>query len=314
MIRFLLWRILMAVPVLFLVSLGVFLLLELAPGDAATTIAGENASPELIAEIRADLHLDEPLAERYVSFVTGVFHGDLGTSQLSNQPVTEALMQRMAPTVSLVVLAMMFAIIIGVLGGAIAALNRNGWIDRIVNATAALAMALPQFVIGILLVIVFALTLQWFPATGYAELGDGLVPWFQFSFLPALTLAGIPAALVARQTRGALIDALEEDYVRTARAKGLRWRVVVGKHAAKNAAIPVITVLGILMGSLIGGAVVVERVFAVQGIGSLAVDAVLARDLPVLQGVVLVTALVVILLNIVVDVAYGYLNPQVRAR
>jgi peptide/nickel transport system permease protein len=314
MIRFLLWRLLMAVPVLLLVTLGVFLLLDLAPGDAATTIAGENATPELIAKIRADLNLDEPLWQRYFSFLTGIFHGDLGTSQVSGQPVTEALMQRMSPTVSLVVLAMFFACVIGVLAGALAALNRNGWVDRVVNAGAALAMALPQFVIGILLVIVFALTLQWFPATGYGDISEGIVPWFQFSFLPALTLAGIPAALVARQTRGALTDALEEDYVRTARAKGLRRRTVVGKHAAKNAAIPVITVLGILMGSLIGGAVVVERVFGVHGIGSLAVDAVLARDLPVLQGVVLVTAVVVILLNIVVDVAYGYLNPQVRSR
>jgi peptide/nickel transport system permease protein len=307
-------RLLTVVPLLILVTLAVFLLLDLAPGDAATTIAGDDASAERIAQIRAELGLDQPLLVRFGEFLAGVFQGDLGSSPITGQEVSDVLLQRLPISLSLVGLAMVFAFVIGCTAGTVAALHRNGWVDRVVNGISALFMAVPSFVVGIVLVLVFALTLSWFPATGYAPLSEGIGPWLQFTTLPALALAGVPAAQIARQTRGALIDALEEDYIRTARAKGLRKPLIVGKHAAKNAAIPVITVMGVLLGALIGGSVVIERVFAIPGIGSLSVDAVLSRDLPTLQGVVLVSAIAVIFLNLLVDVAYGYLNPQVRIR
>jgi peptide/nickel transport system permease protein len=307
-------RLLTVVPLLLLVAFAVFLLLELAPGDAATAIAGEDASAERIAQIRAELGLDQPLWERFMDFVAGVVRGDLGTSPLSGQEVSDALAQRLSISLSLIALAMLFAIVIGCAAGTVAALHRNGWVDRVVNGIAALFMAVPSFVVGIILVLLFALTLSWFPATGYAPLSEGVGPWLEFTTLPALALAGVPAAQIARQARGAMIDALEEDYIRTARAKGLQKRWIVGKHAAKNAAIPVITVMGVLLGNLIGGSVIIERVFAIPGIGSLSVEAVLNRDLPILQGVVLVSAIAVIFLNLLVDVAYGYLNPQVRVR
>ena len=314
MLRFIGRRLLTVVPLLVIVALAVFLLLDLAPGDAATTIAGEDASPERVAQIRAELGLDQPVWVRFGEFLGGVLQGDLGSSPITGQGVTGAIVQRLPITLSLVALAMFFAIVIGCTAGTIAALHRNGWVDRVVNSLAALFMAVPSFVVGIVLVLLFALTLSWFPATGYAPISEGIGPWLQFTTLPALALAGVPAAQIARQARGALVDALEEDYIRTARAKGLRKRWIVGKHAAKNAAIPVITVMGVLLGSLIGGSVIIERVFAIPGLGSLSVEAVLSRDLPILQGVVLVSAIAVIFLNLLVDVAYGYLNPQVRAR
>jgi peptide/nickel transport system permease protein len=314
MLRFIGHRLLTIVPLLLLVMLAVFLLLELTPGDAATTIAGENASPERVAEIRAQLGLDQPLWYRFSEFVLGMVQGDFGTSPITGQGVLDALVQRLPISLSLLVLAVFFSIVIGCVAGTVAALHRNGIIDRLVNGSAALLMAVPSFVVGILLVLLFALQIPWFPATGYATPAEGMGTWLQFTTLPALALAGIPAAQIARQARGSLIDALEEDYIRTARAKGLRKRWIVGKHAAKNAAVPVVTVLGVLLGSLIGGSVIVERVFAIPGIGSLSVEAVLSRDLPTLQGVVLLSAIAVIGLNLIVDISYGYFNPQVRAR
>jgi peptide/nickel transport system permease protein len=307
-------RLLTVIPILVLVALGVFLLVDLAPGDAASTIAGENASPAQLAQIRAELGLDQPLLSRFTEFLAASFQGDLGTSLIDRQPVLQTVLERAPISFSLVFLAMLFAIVVGVTAGITAAMNRNGWADRTINACAALFMAVPSFVLGILLVLTFSLTLRWFPAVGYVPVSDGIGPWLQFATLPAIALAGVPAAQIARQTRGAFVDALEEDYVRTARAKGLTTLIIVGKHAAKNAAIPVITVLGLLIGNLIGGAVIIERIFAIPGLGSLSVEAVLSRDIPMVQGVVLLSAVVVIFLNLFVDVLYGYLNPQVRAR
>jgi peptide/nickel transport system permease protein len=314
MLRFVAQRLLTVIPLIVLVMLAVFILVDLAPGDAATVIAGDTASPERIAQIRADLGLDRPWWHRFADFLGGLVHGDLGTSPISNQSVTESVTQRLPITASLLVLATLFAVLIGCVAGTVAALHRNGIVDRVVNGAAALLMALPGFVVGIILVLSFALEFPLFPATGYATIGEGMSTWLYYMTLPALALSGVPAAQIARQTRGALIDALEEDYIRTARAKGLRARWVLGKHAAKNAAVPVITILGVLVGALIGGAVIIERVFAIPGLGSLSVEAVLNRDLPTLQGVVLVSAVAVIFLNLLVDISYGYFNPQVRAR
>lgn len=314
MIRFILKRLALAVPTIVLVTAMVFLLMELSPADPVAALAGDNPSPERLAEIRASLGLDQPVYTRYLDWAASALRGDLGTSPIKHQSVVSELMFRIPVTGSLVALALLFSIVMGVVFGTISALKRGGVVDWCVNSIANFLMAIPPFLAAVLLVLLFALTLPLFPAIGYASMGDGLGPWLQYSTLPALALAIIPGALVTRQVRGALIDTMEEDYIRTARAKGLRRAAVVGKHAAKNAAIPVVTVMGLLVTSMFGGAVVVERIFGVPGLGSLSVDAVLTGDVVMLQGLVLVVALLVTLVNLLVDASYGYFNPRLRVR
>lgn len=314
MIRFILKRLALAVPTIVLVTAMVFLLMELSPADPVAALAGDNPSPERLAEIRASLGLDQPVYTRYLDWAASALNGDLGTSPIKHQSVASELMFRIPVTGSLVALALLFSIVMGVVFGTISALKRGGVVDWCVNSIANFLMAIPPFLAAVLLVLLFALTLPLFPAIGYASMGDGLGPWLQYSTLPALALAIIPGALVTRQVRGALIDTMEEDYIRTARAKGLRRAAVVGKHAAKNAAIPVVTVMGLLVTSMFGGAVVVERIFGVPGLGSLSVDAVLTGDVVMLQGLVLVVALLVTLVNLLVDASYGYFNPRLRVR
>lgn len=314
MIRFILKRLALAVPTIVLVTAMVFLFMELSPADPVAALAGDNPSPERLAEIRASLGLDQPVYTRYLDWAASALRGDLGTSPIKHQSVVSELMFRIPVTGSLVALALLFSIVMGVVFGTISALKRGGVVDWCVNSIANFLMAIPPFLAAVLLVLLFALTLPLFPAIGYASMGDGLGPWLQYSTLPALALAIIPGALVTRQVRGALIDTMEEDYIRTARAKGLRRAAVVGKHAAKNAAIPVVTVMGLLVTSMFGGAVVVERIFGVPGLGSLSVDAVLTGDVVMLQGLVLVVALLVTLVNLLVDASYGYFNPRLRVR
>lgn len=314
MIRFILKRLALAVPTIVLVTAMVFLLMELSPADPVAALAGDNPSPERLAGIRASLGLDQPVYTRYLDWAASALRGDLGTSPIKHQSVVSELMFRIPVTGSLVALALLFSIVMGVVFGTISALKRGGVVDWCVNSIANFLMAIPPFLAAVLLVLLFALTLPLFPAIGYASMGDGLGPWLQYSTLPALALAIIPGALVTRQVRGALIDTMEEDYIRTARAKGLRRAAVVGKHAAKNAAIPVVTVMGLLVTSMFGGAVVVERIFGVPGLGSLSVDAVLTGDVVMLQGLVLVVALLVTLVNLLVDASYGYFNPRLRVR
>ncbi|WP_158296423.1 ABC transporter permease [Nocardioides albidus] len=314
MISFIGKRLLLAVPTIVLVTFLVFLLMELSPTDPAATLAGDNPTPERLAEIRAALGLDRPFWERYLDWGAAALHGDFGVSPITHQAVTSDLMFRLPITVSLVVLALFFAVVMGVVLGTVAALNRGGAVDWAMNAIANILLAVPPFVAAILLVLFFAILSPAFPATGYATLSDGIGPWLQFSTLPALSLATIPGALLARQVRSALVDTLEEDYIRTARAKGLRRGAIVAKHAAKNAAPPVVTVLGLVLTSMIGGAVVVEKIFAIPGLGSVSVDSVLNGDLVTLQGLIVVVALVVTAVNLAVDASYGYFNPRLRAR
>jgi peptide/nickel transport system permease protein len=312
MIRFVGQRLLMAVPTIVLVTFLVFVLMELSPTDPAVALAGDNPTPERLAEVRAALGLDEPFLQRYLEWGLNALTGDLGTSPVTHQSVLSDLMFRLPITASLVLLAMIFAIVIGVGLGTVAALKRGGLVDWLANSVANLLLAVPPFVAAILLVLFLAVMNPLFPATGFADLGAGVAPWLQFMTLPALSLAIIPAALLTRQVRGALIDALEEDYIRTARAKGLRkWRVVT-KHAAKNAAVPAVTVLGLVVTHMFGGAVVVEKIFAIPGLGSVSVDSVLTGDLVTLQGMVLLVAVLVTVVNLLVDASYGYFNPRLR--
>jgi peptide/nickel transport system permease protein len=307
-------RVAMAVPVLLLVSLFVFLLLDLLPGDAAVTIAGENASPEQIEQTRQRLGLDLPLLERFWDWLSSAVRGDLGTSLYTGQSISQAVGERLPVTASLAMVALLLAVVVAVPLGALAATRPGSLIDRGVTTVASLAMAVPPFVIALLLVVVFAIQLDVLPATGYSSIAEaGPGGWLSHLLLPAVAVAGVLGAELARQTRGSLLDALSQSYVRTARARGLRSLSVVGKHAFKNAAIPVVTVLGLQVGHILGAAVTVEFVFAMPGFGSLAVDAVNQRDVPMIQGVVFTSALVVLAANLVADLVYGYLNPKLRA-
>jgi peptide/nickel transport system permease protein len=307
-------RLLIMIPVLFLVSILVFGMLSLVPGDAATTLAGENASAARIAATRAKLGLDDPTVVQYGRWVSHAVRGDFGTSLFSRQEVTSAIMQRMPATLSLAIGAIVISLLLGIPGGILAATFRGRWPDKVIGLFAASALAMPNYFIAMLLVLLFAIHNPWLPATSYAPIADGVWPWFEHLLLPWITLGLASAAVITRQLRSSLIGTLGQDYVRTARAKGLRSPAVVLKHASKNAAIPVVTVLGTQVALVLGGSVIVEQVFGIPGVGQLAVTAVVKRDLPVIQGVVVMTTLIVLVANLLVDLTYGYLNPRVRVR
>jgi peptide/nickel transport system permease protein len=311
--KFLAKRTAAAVPTLLLVLFLSFLLIDLVPGDPARIVAGSDATPAQLDVVRARLGLDKPFVERMGTYVVKVAQGDLGKSLQNQQPVTERIASSLPVTMSLGLVAMLFALIIAVPCGVLAALNRGRWFDHVVALLSSLLIAIPPFVVGLIFVVVFALQRSWLPAAGYVPFGQNPLEWLRSLILPGLALALTPAAELVRQIRGTLVDTMEQDFVRTVRAKGMPRRYVLGKHAAKNAAPPVVTVLGLQVGRILGGAVVVERIFAISGFGTLAFDAVLSRDLPLIQGVVLVSALAVIICNVLVDFSYGYFNPRLRS-
>ncbi|ROO87470.1 peptide/nickel transport system permease protein [Actinocorallia herbida] len=307
-------RLVSAVPLLLAISLLVFLLLDLMPGDAAATLAGENASAEQIAELRGRLGLDQPVLLRYWDWLTSAVHGDLGQSLFSSQSVTDTVLERLPVTASLGLAALLLVVVIGLPLGIFAARRPGSAVDRLLSAFASLAMALPPFVVGLVLVLLFAVNLGALPATGYVPLSEGgLGGWLRNLVLPAIAVAAIPVAELARQTRGALVDAQSKDYIRTVRAKGVHERSVLLKHALKNAGVPIATVLGLQVNRLLAGSVTVEFVFAMPGFGALAVNAVIQRDLPMILGVVLTSALIVVVVNILTDLSYGFFNPRLRA-
>ncbi|WP_186629680.1 ABC transporter permease [Rhodococcus sp. BP22] len=306
-------RLLAAVPLLLIVPFLIFVLIDLTPGDPAVVLAGENPTPERLAAIRENLRLDDNVFVRYVDWVGGVLHGDLGMSFLSNQSVTELISRRMATTMSLVLFAMVIAILVGGLLGIVAAIRPGGVIDRAVNVVASIAIAIPAFWFGLVLVSLFAVSNQIFPAFGYVPLSEGVVPWLQHLVLPGIALALLPAAEVTLQLRSALGKVLESDYILNAEARGLSKTSVMFKHALKNACIPVVTVLGFRVSEVLGGAVTIEIIYGMPGLGSLAVDSVQNHDIPVLLGFVLFTTIVVVLVNLLVDISYGYFNPKVRS-
>jgi peptide/nickel transport system permease protein len=289
------------------------LLMDLMPGDPATIMAGERATPEAVEAIRADLALDRPFVERFVDYVGGVLRGDLGQSPGSASSVWDRIWASLPVTFSLGLVAMVMAVVGGVATGVAAALHQGRPLDRAVTGVSSVLLAVPSFVVGLALVIFFAVDRSILPASGYEPLSAGLWPWLERLILPGAALALASGAELARQTRGALVDTMEQDFIRAHRAKGLgRWRVLA-KHAAKNAATPVVTVAGLQITRILGGAIIVERIFGMHGFGELAVNAVLTRDLVLIQGVVLVSAVVVLLVNLLVDLSYAYLNPQARS-
>jgi peptide/nickel transport system permease protein len=314
MLQLILRRILIMIPVLFLVSVMVFSLILLVPGDPAVTLSGENATQEQIAATRERLGLDDPVLVQYGRWVSHAVRGDLGKSLYSGQDVTNLIMQRMPVTLSLAAGAIVLSLLIGIPAGLLSALHRGRWADRAFGLGAASALAMPNYFVAMLLILFFAIWHRWLPATGFVAFSQDPWEWVKHLLLPWITLGIASGAVITRQLRSSMIGVLGQDYVRTARAKGLRSRSVILKHSTKNAAIPVVTVLGTQVAFLLGGSVIIERVFAMAGVGELAITAVLQRDMPIIQGVVVMTTVIVLVANLLVDVAYGYLNPKVRVQ
>ncbi len=312
MIGFVIRRILTTIPVMAFVALFVFSLLYIAPGDPAAVIAGDQASAEDIERIRHGLGLDRPFLVRFGEWTWQILRGDLGTSMFTGLPVTELIKQRIEPTLSLMLVTLAFAITVAVPIGVLAAWKAGGWLDRLFMAFAVLGFSVPVFVAGYLLAYVFALQLDWLPAQGYTPLSQGVWPWFENLILPAIALGFVYIALIARTTRAAMLEVLSQDYVRTARAKGVSEGGILFLHALKNAAVPIVTVIGIGVALLIGGAVVTESVFAIPGLGRLTIDAIVRRDYPLIQGLVLMFSMVYVLVNLAIDLLYTLVDPRIR--
>jgi len=305
-------RILATIPVVLLVALFVFSLLYIAPGDPAAIIAGDQATPADVDRIRASLGLDRPFLIRFGDWFFHVIQGDLGTSIFTNLPVSHMIAQRIEPTLSLMALTLALSLSIAIPMGVVAAWKQGGWLDRAVMMAAVFGFSTPVFVIGYLLAYIFALRLDWLPVQGFTPIDQGLVPFLRNLILPAVALGLIYMALIARITRASMLDVLSQDYVRTAKAKGLGQGGILFIHALKNAAVPIATIVGIGFAALIGGAVVTESVFAIPGLGRLTVDAILRRDYPVIQGVVLLFSFVYVLVNLAVDLLYTVFDPRIR--
>jgi peptide/nickel transport system permease protein len=305
-------RLLATIPVMGVVAIAVFALLHVTPGDPAVIIAGDYATTDDIARIRARLGLDQPFHTQVAIWLGRIVQGDLGTSIFSGLPVSTLIGQRAATTVWLTLLAMLISVGVGVPIGVIAAWRKGSWLDRAVMVFAVSGFSMPTFWLGFILVYVFAITAGWLPVQGYTPLAAGLGPFLSHLILPAVTLSVVYMALIARMTRASMLGVLDEDFIRTAFAKGLAPRSVLVRHALKNASLPVVTIIGIGFALLIGGAVVTESVFALPGLGRLTVDAIVRRDYPVIQGVLLVVSGVYVLINLVVDVLYVVLDPRIR--
>ena len=312
MLGYLLRRVLAAIPVMGVVALVVFLLLRLTPGDPAAILAGDNATPAQLERIRTSLGLNEPLYVQFFTWIGKLLHGDLGVSLISNVPVLKMISQRIEPSISIALATIILSVLIAVPLGVIAAWKQGTWIDRFVMGLSVLGFSVPVFVIGYVLIQLFAIDLRWLPVQGFKSITGGFGPFLERLVLPTLALSFIYVALIARMTRASMLDVLGEDYVRTARAKGIGEIAVLFRHALRNAAVPVITVIGTGFALLISGVVVTESVFNIPGIGRLTVDAVLARDYPVIQAMILLTSLLYVTINLLIDVAYTLLDPRSR--
>ena len=312
MLAYIVRRVLATIPVMAVVALFVFSLLYIAPGDPAAVIAGDQATPADVERIRASLGLDRPYLVRFGAWVWDIMNGDLGTSIFTNLPVSTMIAQRIEPTLSLMIVTLILAISVAVPMGVVAAWKQGTLLDRAVMGFAVIGFSVPVFVVGYLLAYYFALEWGLLPVQGYTPFARGFWPWLENLVLPAIALGTVYIALIARITRATMLEVLQQDYVRTAKAKGLGQRSILFVHALKNAAVPIVTVIGIGIALLIGGAVVTESVFAIPGLGRLTVDAILRRDYPVIQGVVLLFSFVYVLVNLVIDLLYTLFDPRIR--
>ena len=312
MTTYLLRRLLSVIPVLVFVGVLVFSLLHLTPGDPAVMLAGDYATPEQVDAIRTSLGLNEPLLTQFWSWSSHIAQGDLGKSIFSQQPVSKLILERIQPTLVLTLVTVVLAVGIAIPLGVLAAWRAGRWLDRVVMSMAVAGYSTPVFVVGYLLVYVFAMTLGWFPSQGYVPLAEGFWQCLRSVCLPALTLAFLYMGLIARVTRASVLEVLAEDYVRTARAKGLRQPQVLMRHALKNAAVPIVTVVGVGIASLLGGVVVTETVFNIPGLGRLAADAISRRDYPIVQALILLFAAIYAAMNLLVDLSYLLFDPRIR--
>ena len=306
------FRLLQALPVLLLVAVLAFVLMHMLPGDPAVVIAGPDATPEAVDRLRHQLGLDRPLWAQLIHWLSHLGRGDFGQSLMLNQGVFSAFLERVPVTLSLALLAFAITIPVGVVLGIVAAYHRNRWIDSVVMGIALIGVSVPSFWIAIISVIVFSVELRWLPSSGYAPLSQGFTPWLLSLLQPAAILALFQIGYLARMTRSSMLDVLDQDFIRTARAKGLSEWMTVGKHAFRNALMSVVTVSGIILSLLIGGSVVIEQVFALPGIGRLVVQGIMARDYPLIQGTMLLLGFSFVVINVLVDLAYTLVDPRVR--
>jgi peptide/nickel transport system permease protein len=312
MLTYIVRRVLATIPVMVIVALFVFSLLFIAPGDPAAVIAGDQASPADVERIRQNLGLDRPFLIQFSEWAWRLLHADLGRSIFTNLPVTTMIAQRVEPTLSLMVVTLLLSIVVSVPIGVLAAWKAGTWIDRSIMGFAVFGFSVPVFVVGYLLAYIFALELEWLPVQGYTPITRGFAPWLAYLIRPSIALGCVYIALIARITRATMLEVLQQDYIRTARAKGLAQGPILFIHALKNASVPIVTVIGIGIALLIGGAVVTESVFAIPGLGRLTVDAILRRDYPVIQGVVLLFSFVYVLVNLGIDLIYTLIDPRIR--
>lgn len=312
MTGFVIRRLLSAIPVLFVVSLVTFLIIALVPGDVTAEIAGSDSTQEQRDQIRSQLGLDRPLLEQALAWYGRLFQGDLGQSYLLNRSVADAVFERLPVTLSLAGLALVLAVALGMLLGILAAVRHNSWLDQGSMSLALFGLSVPDFWFALVLISVFAVGLGWLPTGGYVPASEDFVGWMRSMTLPAIALAVTQMGVVARMTRSSMLDVMNQDFIRTARAKGMRSRTIIFKHALLNAMVPIITVIGVMTGVLLGGAVVIETVFSLPGVGRLITGAIQRRDYPIIQGGLLITAATFVFVNILVDVAYGWLDPRVR--
>jgi peptide/nickel transport system permease protein len=305
-------RLLSAIPVLFIVSLISFGLMRLIPGDPAAAIAGTSATPAQIEQLRRDLGLDEPVILQLLHYYQGLLQGDFGKSLLLGKGVLAATMERLPVTIGLSLYALVLTLLIGVTSGIIAALRQNTWVDQVAMMIAMLGISIPNFFLGLLMIIFFAVQLGWLPSGGYIPFSQDPIGWLRSTTMPAISLALLQAGLLARITRSGMLEVLRQDYVRTARAKGLPERQVILKHALANALIPIVTVIGIIISLLLSGAVVTEALFSLPGMGQLLTQAVLSRDYPMVQGGLLLVTTFLVVVNVLVDILYALIDPRVR--
>lgn len=312
MATYILRRLLMLIPVLLLVSIMAFMLVHLTPGDPVASLLGDDATVAEIEAVRERLGLNRPLHEQYFTWLFNVMRGDLGQSLFADQSVTSMIVARAEPTLLLTFMALVFTLVIGMPAGIFSAIKFNSAVDRSLMVVALLGLSMPNFWLGLNLILLFSVYLGWFPSGGYTPIGESLTGAVKSLILPAFALGFGQAALVARITRSSMLEVLRNDYVRTARAKGLHSRTVYYRHALKNALLPTVTVVGVVVAVLIGGAVVTETVFTLPGAGRLVVNSVLRRDYPVVQGAILIVALLYVLINLLVDILYVYIDPRVK--
>ncbi|KEJ93880.1 ABC transporter permease [Sulfitobacter pseudonitzschiae] len=312
MFVYILKRVLATIPVMVIVAIFVFLLLRLTPGDPAAILAGDAATPAQLERIRDSLGLNDPLLTQFMTWMGQLARGDLGTSLLSNTSVAGMVGARLGPTINIALMTIVISVLLAVPMGVIAAWRHRTWVDFLVMSFSVLGFSVPVFVIGYILIQIFAIDLRWVPVQGYKAPSEGFGAFFSRAILPSLTLATIYIALIARMTRASMLEVLGEDYIRTARAKGVRENVVLFRHALRNAAVPILTIIGTGFALLISGVVVTESVFNIPGIGRLTVDAILARDYPVIQAMILLTAGIYVMVNLLVDISYSFFDPRIR--